>query len=255
MDADDVLTGKESLSFGDKHVPSSKRFLAVVEFLRARFATYQAIRPDSDDRNFMSVDIKLSDEQSVQLYFQKQNLYLVGWTINDDPLRYIGVGQKDKPRPASVTRINAEQVIGIQYGSAVDGEQLSRDKMKEALQALYDHLEYKGGGAADKPDTLQKHFDVIARMTSEMARFGGYCDSFQHSWAFSWSQSKPRTVGTSTLGGFNAAVIKWDKLSRKAAGGKDKLVWPGKPVRVISTEDAIAAIGNGVRSRGNTGAS
>jgi hypothetical protein len=255
----DIHAGEDSLGFDKKDVASWARFLAVVKFLRAGWGTYQKV-PQNPDDNFMRVDVKLSyePERSVQLYFQKMNLYLVGWTIDNDLGKYIGVGPDSADHPQAVTRINAKQVINIRYGDAVGDMQLSQLEMAKALKVLYEHLQLKKDGPADKPPTLQKNFDVIARMTSEMARFEGYCDSFQPCWVLGWSQSEPVTVGALKLGSFNDVVIKWDKFSRKASDdpkqNQDTLRWPGSPSREVSPEEARAAIGidNRVRSRSNT---
>ncbi|GAA3661400.1 hypothetical protein GCM10022224_026100 [Nonomuraea antimicrobica] len=247
LDDEDILTGEGSLGFDEERVPSNRRFFAVIEFLRARFHTYHANLPDSDDRNFMCVDIDLPYEQSVQLYFKKKDLYLVGWTIDNEPAKYLGVGLADTPRPGQpVTRINTDQVIDIRYGDLVQRVPLSRKQMQDSLQRLYDCLKHQKDGHPQKSGNLQTDFDVVVRMTSEMARFGGYYDSFKHSWAFTWSQSNPRTMGTNKLGCFNAVVAKWDKFSRKANNGTDTLKWPGTPDDV-TVEQARAAIGDGVK--------
>ncbi|MEV4180611.1 ribosome-inactivating family protein [Streptosporangium canum] len=241
----DILSGKRALGFGDDDVPSKEGFRVLVEFLRARFATYQE-RPQDPDLNFMCVDTRLPGGQSVQLYFNKKDLYLIGWTIDNVLTEYIGVGLGDTPHPQVVARINTGQVIDIQYGDLVKKVWLGRDQMRTSLQQLYDHLRYRKGGDAQKPDNLQRDFDVIVRMTSEMARFGAYCDSFRRAWASPWSQSKRRTVGTCELGCFNDVVAKWDKFSRKAKNGEDTLKWPGT-AEDVTTKQAVAAIGDGVK--------
>ncbi|MER5648655.1 ribosome-inactivating family protein [Streptosporangium sp. NPDC002524] len=241
----DVLTGHASLSFAEGEVPSRERFQAVVTFLRARFVTYAARFDDSD---YMCVDIGLPDERSVQVYFKKEDLYLVGWTIDGDYRKYIGVGPAGTPCPPSVTRINLGEVVGLRYGDATKNVWLCASVMQKALEGLYAHLQYKRGGHADKPESLQRDFDVLARMTAEMARFDGYCQSFKEEWHGAWNQSAPRTIGGHELGCFNDVVTKWDKFAKKAEGGGEMLTWPGT-TRPVTTDEARAAIGEGVTLR------
>ncbi|WP_433238010.1 ribosome-inactivating family protein [Streptosporangium sp. CA-135522] len=250
---DDILRGKRALGFDYDDASGKEGFRVLVEFLRARFATYQE-RPQVPNLNFMRVDIRLPGGKSIQLYFKKEDLYLVGWTINDAPAEYIGVGPNDTPRPQLVTRINTSQVIDIRYGELVKEVKLSREQMQSSLQQLYDHLHNRKGGDAQKPKNLQRDFDVIVRMTSEMARFGAYCDSFRRAWVSPWNQSKRRTVGTCEIGCFNDVVAKWDKFSRKANNGGDTLKWPGT-AEDVTTKQAVAAIGDGVKLGDNISSS
>ncbi|WP_237102264.1 ribosome-inactivating family protein [Nonomuraea sp. MG754425] len=258
MERADEATPQESdtLTFGYDNVTTREDFLAVVQFLRNGFNSYA---DGAADGNFMHANFLLQDgATSVQLYFQKKDLYLVGWAIDGGLGDYIGAG--DEARPAGAVKMNPGSDMPVAYtvGSA-DSVLLSRKIMEDALAALYNYaqnyrfyLDRGRTGPPPKPGNATESFQLIIRMTAEMARFGAYCDHFATDhWERGWDQLTGIQVGSERFPPFRTVINMWGDVTKTAKGLQNSVTYLGedRTSKTITTAQAITILGQGAQMR------
>ncbi|GGL14162.1 hypothetical protein Sme01_06330 [Sphaerisporangium melleum] len=267
----------------------------MVKFLRERYAMYQA-QPRDPDRLFCCVDIELPPGpggsvpppgRSIRLYFQKESLYLTGWSVDGMPecVRVVDADGTELPVPSGLDHLDDGGAIKAAYNSELDLKQLGRKGMENALGNLHTYLTelrlYRRRAPGQGPvepcsSSAKMAFDVIIRLTAEMARFEPYCDAFAKHWyGGDWDQYivNPAMAerieegrywkGDAVIAGlppFGIVILKWAKISAKASDDPelnqaklDYLDWDKsvnrQVLRPISHEDAKAILGDGVRHR------
>jgi Ribosome inactivating protein len=246
----DIL-GDEKFDFDSYSIPSAQQYDDMVQWLRGRFGDYNSSQ--SGDQQFFRVDSYLGmNGGSIQLYFLKSNLYLVGWTI-DEGTGYVTVEDPQHPIPVPsgmATRGRLKLTYGKgESGKDVNEEVFSREKMEQHLGHLYGRLkkiEKAGKATADDLRIAKFSLDAIARMTAEMARFDVFRQQLSEHWDDDgWRQDSPVTA---QVGGqpynvplFRLAIDKWGDLSDVARGTKTDLRIDNM---AITQEQAKAILGD-----------
>ncbi|WP_343950281.1 ribosome-inactivating family protein [Nonomuraea longicatena] len=238
--------GAKSLNFDPESVPHGGCLREIVRFLRDRYNSYNA---DTGDLRFCCVDLKLGGTRTnwqrtgtIQLYFLKENLYLVGWTIDNDPA-YIKVGDDSFPQPAQAARRNPGKGFPVEHVSAAGHKLLGRQAFEDSVCELYDFLAGKKAGKNVDHKGYMLAFSLVIRMTSELARFGAHFEDFIHRWwSDDWDQRNELTKDGVSLPPFDAVINLWIKIRRKARDGT------GAPEE-LSQNDCNAILGDGVRLR------
>lgn len=197
----------------------SKNFYKRIEFLRQRYADYRKDQV-AEDRFFL-IRIRLAEagpdnkdqpgtstprQRSVALYFQKKDLYLRGWTIDDDPHEDCFMAAWDtkedftKPNPRSLlpgggTGYKGKEpkkgeggYISLRYpNTGTPQDSISKDAFFKHASILHDYLYRLKNIRKPKPEDIEKGrkaaedaLHSLARMTSEMARFDAYCQELSH---------------------------------------------------------------------------
>ncbi|MEU0504503.1 hypothetical protein [Nocardia sp. NPDC005998] len=228
-------------------------------------------------------------QRKVGLYFQKSNLYLRAWTIDgDDP-----DGDADRPEvffmagwtreefnkggPMSLLPAKGRGYLGsapgrrggpyidLSYGGTI-GDQLSKTRFFDCASDLYEYLyplkeiqttqhRQPTGDEINKGiNNAEKALHLLAKMTSEMARFDLYKERLSAKWVagmgqneflrsgYDWDESRPEKTPE-----FIHAITSWQNFSKKADNGKEKCEYLG---REVTPEMAAELLGkNGARWR------
>jgi hypothetical protein len=248
LSTDDILAEEKSLRLDDGRVPTPQDFKRVVLFLRDRFKNHRA--GQTGDEQYFRVGFLLDEMKSVQLYFQKRDLYLLGWTIDRGTSGQV-VWPGAQPTPEGLQAVTRDARISLEYTEDAKEKPLSGCGMYRDLTELHAYL-YKAVRRGDtaRPKPPQAHFHRLAMATSEMARFESFRTHFSKHLNEGWSPGEGISVTLAdrtswTTPPFSWVVGKWDKLCKKADGPQEEaLTWQGVPV---TPQQATAILGDGVR--------
>ncbi|MFI6497972.1 hypothetical protein [Nonomuraea typhae] len=259
-DRADVHMGAKSLNFDPESVPHGGCLREVVRFLRGRYAGYnQADCARNADLQFCCVDLKLGPTEkntlrggSIQLFFLKESLYLVGWTI-DNERDYIKVGDDRIPQPGRAVRRNDGKGFPVEHLADASLQPLGKKALEDALGELHDFLKAMKAGKKLDHTRYKLPFSLVVRMTAEMARFGAYFEDFLGSWwPGGWSQSQKITED---LPPFSEVINLWDKILRQARDNTGMPQYREDGVLTTLSQEACKAIvGDGVQLRADADA-
>ncbi|UQI44825.1 ribosome-inactivating family protein [Streptomyces sp. HU2014] len=263
LERDDIL--ENALDFSPASAAGAKRVSEMLVFLRQRYATFAP--GQTGDARFFMVDVQLDGNRTIQLYFQKRNLYLRGWTHDrgtdfmggwDREERALTDAQRGERIPTGMTLRKGSDFLKSEYAKDADKESLSRTTMEGRLGKLHTYLgDVVAERRADNAGA-EAALHVIARMTAEMARFGLFAKSFTQKWAAGLNQDYTVTVQLQYSGQykdyttppFRDAILKWKKTTKKSNGGTDTLTVLGKEIVQVEAE---AIIGGGAKWRPEAG--
>ncbi|WP_174186987.1 hypothetical protein [Nocardia barduliensis] len=242
--------------------------MAMIEHLRAEYNSYTA-----GAERFMWVAIRLayskylvtdSDDPIIRLCFERQNLYLRGWTIERDwsfMAAWSGEertgwteNQLGKLPPRALYRGGRARGphIPSEYGGVAADPALNLEIFFRSLDVLYNYLSrlvQRPQQLADGIDGATAAFHLVARMTSEMARFDLFCQKFRDNLeggiaqtlrldsAFEWGDGQRKTPP------FADVVTDWQNYTKKAAGGADSLQWQGAQVSEGQAAEVLGVAG------------
>ncbi|MFI9411538.1 hypothetical protein [Nocardia gamkensis] len=241
-------------------------YMEMIKHLRDEFNTAGAER-------FIWVAIRLShsehlvtdsDNPIIRLCFEKQNLYLRGWTI-DRAWSFMAAWSGEERAPWIEARLRKLPPLGCylgggetgphipsEYGGAAAEPMLNRQQFFRSLDVLYTYLFplTKGQGGPDVGiGNATAAFHLVARMTSEMARFDSFCRKFRGNLeggiaqtlrldsGFEWGDGQWKTPP------FADVVTDWQNYSKKAAGGVDSLQWENAQVSAGQAAEVLGVDG------------
>jgi len=214
-----------------------RRYRKMIGFLRKNHEGSEGL--------FFRVDVTLEGGEKVGLYFLKRNLYLQGWSILPDDSgttveRYLAVGKT--PLPEGLADEGPSVGIRIRYAADAVIPDLSAAKLQEDLLSLHAYLTrllLQGNNPPPPWNNAERAFHSVVRMTSEMARFGGFCKSFTDAWPKPWPQSTVIAPASGPKPPFSWAVNEWDGLSRKACRSDDSPIFNGRAVTLAEAEEIM----------------
>jgi hypothetical protein len=252
----------------------------MVEFLRGRYRDYkQQEKPPVDDRRFIQVNLSTADdgaEKRVWLYFQKADLYLRGWTNGVDPATAFvpawdstewGKSPAEKARllPEGSNNVGATtgRYLSLSYeknentGKYTESNDLDLSVFQffNCVDSLHSYLEAcvrDGGGAQKRIKETQKCFELLARMTAEMARFEPYRKMFCDNWSVGVDQamrpvSRNYWAGTQEMPPFYFVIKKWQDFSKAAGGGTQFTIKFDANSIAVDMPKAEEVLGTGAR--------
>ncbi|WP_327318865.1 hypothetical protein [Streptomyces sp. NBC_01235] len=211
------MVAPEDIHAYDLGKPFKDHYRNMIEFLRQRYATH--ISRSSGDARFFRVDVTL-DVGEVRLYFLKQSLYLQGWSVllHNNAERYLAVDKTAGMRPQELADAGPNVRIPIRYTADAATPTLSGYTLQKDLRSLHTYLtDLLSQGNSNRPppwNAAQSAFHRVVRMTAEMARFGGFCESFMATWPMPWPQTT--AIDPANNLSFSWAVNEWDGLSKRA---------------------------------------
>ncbi|MGW4772948.1 hypothetical protein ACWEO2_33540 [Nocardia sp. NPDC004278] len=190
----------------------------MIAFLRQRYGTWER-QPRDLDHHFFTVRFSFPEEVgggwpegSVDLYFQKSNLYLRGWTVDreDADVRFMAAWDNQEWAQGNwstalaklpyrgrgylgATPAEGKIYVDISYSRGNDnaGDLLSKDRFFKDIRVLHRYLsglnrtlhgDYRRNALSRGLEEVTMSLHRLARMTSEMARFDGYRDHLGKKW-------------------------------------------------------------------------
>ncbi|MBH0779470.1 ribosome-inactivating family protein [Nocardia bovistercoris] len=214
-----------------------KTYKRMIKFLRDRYAT----RPGGDgDVKFFRVAVITDNRREIGLYFEKSSLYLRGWTVGGQEPATAFMAAWDNEEWARIQGGDRGPIQALPAGGAgylgpppggyislrysdndnAKKPRLSRAEFFTAADKLYDYLADGAWRTAPEPKRaeVQGKLHLLAKMTSEMARFDPYHQLFAAQWNCGVDQNMRPSPSThwTVMPRFDVAHLKWQKFSKKA---------------------------------------
>ncbi|AZK97631.1 hypothetical protein B7R87_29895 [Streptomyces tsukubensis] len=239
-----VMANGDTHAYAATYESDAAAFRAMIRFLRDHFNPNIGTPPNPDAR-FVRVDFELDyGAKAVRVYVLKRNLYVQGWSIG-----HVGTAERylaargSQVAPEQPVPVRTDQRVSSNYSEAAPDFDIGGFHLITDLETLYNHVDKVVRTGSGAPGKAEEAFHRLIIMTAEMARFGGFCESFLTAWPELWSQYTrlPRPDGTETMY-FNEAVKKWDDLSAVVRGTKPGLQYAG---REVGPAEAGQIMGNG----------
>ncbi|MEO3876386.1 ribosome-inactivating family protein [Nonomuraea sp. B12E4] len=245
-----------------------KNYQRIINFLRERYRSWNGA-----GERFFRVDFVLEASKpprhpTVRLYFQKDNLYLRGWAINRER-RLVAAWDRSEEHALSLPHDEAtwDKDLGwvaLEYGTGSTQGELSKTVFFQKLQTLYYYIlkapRESGVDAKGRPQRqdAEQAFHLVARMTSEMARFDPYFKKMYDNWTRGLDQKvrpesrycwgKDGAPDSYRMPPFEDIVHRWADCSRKAAGWSPELTFTvANTVVPVTTLMAKEILGNGAK--------
>jgi ribosome inactivating protein len=239
-------------------------YMMMIQHLRDGFDNY------APGNEFMWVAFNLNvthvyEPRTIRLCFETRNLYLRGWTISRRGWSFVAAWSSEErenwtrerlsllPCPADSYMGREPAYIPSEYNRAASGPRLSRHNFFNNLDVLYRYLKNTIlGYDVTNIDNVTTAFHLLARTTSEMARFGSFCRKLRGNWevgisqqvrlasGFEWGPATDRQWKTPP---FEDVITSWQNYSKKAENGPGTLQWQGSDV---SQQQAVELMGDGV---------
>jgi hypothetical protein len=219
----------------------------MIDFLRRRYDSYNANQ--RGDERFFRVNV-FSYHGNVGLYFEKKNLYLRGWEIKTDSAEFAFMAAWDDGEWNKVAQGDNSPIaslpyqgkgyegpkkggyIKLQYSNNEPNVNISKSEFFRLVGELHIFLSNKSWGDDAKLANAQTSFHRLAKMTSEMARFGRYCDHFAARWIQDTAlDMSPRPKDpedwepAKQMPPFLAIIKEWKSCTDAYNGKSFKLTW------------------------------